>query len=115
MAKTLDQMLNIVHETIIINFIHCDFCSRLYLTFTSILLSIIVYIHILIKKKKHDLLSQPNKISLSLYCKKTKKQPTKEKIKMSDNEKTSKADAFEKTGRLIFLTVLHAKKINILK
>lgn len=29
---------------------------------------------------------------------------------MSDNEKTSKADAFEKTGRLIFLTVLHAKK-----
>lgn len=34
---------------------------------------------------------------------------------MSDNEKTSKADAFEKTGRLIFLTVLHAKKMNILK
>lgn len=34
---------------------------------------------------------------------------------MSDNEKTSKADAFEKTGRLIFLTVVHAKKINILK
>lgn len=70
MAKTLDQMLNIVHETIIINFIHCDFC--LYLTFTSILLSNIVYIHILIKK--NDLLSQPNKIIFSFYCRKTKKQ-----------------------------------------